>query len=143
MNRSTATMRNDFTDVLLKLTEETAPGFPLSRRRTPPPIAISRHATCKIMCSIGACEPETGGILLGPIGSSRITDFYFDKTARCTGGTYTPDHVTLRRKMKEDWLPAGIDFKGFVHSHPGSMDRLSAGDMIYIRRLLDKNPDIR
>jgi len=63
-------------------------------------------------------------------------------TASCSGATYTPDHVTLRRRMKEVWLPARLDMKGFVHSHPGEFDRLSHGDLVYIRRLLDKNPDM-
>jgi hypothetical protein len=125
------------------LDDVTSDRLPLGLHQQPSPIAMSRHVVCAIMCSIGAHEPETGGILLGPIGTSRITDFYFDVTARCTGGTYTPDHVTLRRKMQEEWLPSGLDFKGFVHSHPGRLDRLNGGDMIYIRRLLDKNPDIK
>lgn len=103
---------------------------------------MSRHVRCQIMSTIGALRPETGGILLGPIGSNDITDFYFDATALCSGATYTPDHVTLRRRMKEAWLPAGLDMKGFVHSHPGGFDRLSGGDMQYIRRLLEKNPDM-
>jgi hypothetical protein len=108
-----------------------------------PRMSMSRHVVCQIMCTVGVHAPETGGILLGPIGTSDITDFYFDSTARCSGATYSPDHLTLRKKMREEWLPAGIDFKGFVHSHPGSFDRLSEGDLRYIRRLLDKNPDIK
>jgi proteasome lid subunit RPN8/RPN11 len=107
-----------------------------------PQICMSRHVRCQIMCTIGALSPETGGILLGPIGSNDITDFYFDATAICSYGTYTPDYVTLRRKMKEVWMPSGIDMKGFVHSHPGGLDRLSQGDLDYIRRLLQKNPDM-
>jgi len=117
--------------------------FPISKTTDPvPPICMSRRVHCAIMCSIGAQRPETGGILLGPAGSNDITDFYFDATASCSGATYTPDHITLRRKMKEDWLPAGLDMKGFVHSHPGGFDRLSCGDLVYIRRLLEKNPDM-
>lgn len=106
------------------------------------PIRMSRHVHCQIMCTIGACAPETGGILLGPIDSQDITAFYFDATASCSGATYSPDHMTLRRKMKEVWLPAGIDMKGFVHSHPGEHDRLSDGDLAYIGRLLKSNPDM-
>jgi hypothetical protein len=45
--------------------------------------------------------------------------------------------------MREEWLPAGIDMKGFCHSHPGRTERLSAGDMQYIGRLLAINPDMR
>jgi len=107
-----------------------------------PPIWMRRHVQCQIMCAIGARRPEAGGILLGPIGSNDVTDFYFDHGASCSGATYSPDHITLRRKMKEVWLPARLDMKGFVHSHPGSFDRLSDGDLVYIRRLLEKNPDM-
>lgn len=107
-----------------------------------PPIRMSRCVHCRVLCSIGARPAETGGILLGPIGGNDITDFYFDAAACCTGATYTPDHLTLGRMMKEVWMPSGIDMKGFVHSHPGSLARLSEGDMIYIRRLLERNPDM-
>jgi proteasome lid subunit RPN8/RPN11 len=102
-----------------------------------PQISMSRHVVCQIMCTVGVHAPETGGILLGPIGTSDITDFYFDSSAQCSSATYTPDHLTLRRKMQEQWLPSGTDFKGFCHSHPGRFDRLSEGDLHYIRRLLD------
>src|SRR6266496_649312 len=112
------------------------------RTLSAPPIWMSRHVRCQIMCTIGARRPETGGILLGPIGSNDITDFYFDATASCSGATYTPDYVTLRRKMQEGWMPAGLDMKGFVHSHPGEFDRLSHGDLAYIRRLLERNLDM-
>ena len=106
------------------------------------PLRMSRHAHCRIMCTVGARRPETGGILLGPIRGNDVTDFYFDSTGACSGATYSPDHVTLRRKMQEEWLPSGIDMKGFVHSHPGEFDGLSFGDMKYVRRLLEKNPDM-
>jgi hypothetical protein len=107
-----------------------------------PPICMSRHLCCKLMCTIGARPAESGGILLGPIGTNDVTDFYFDSAAHCTGATYTPDLLTLQRKMKEVWIPSGIDFKGFCHSHPGNCARLTGGDMVYIRRLLQLNPDM-
>jgi hypothetical protein len=109
---------------------------------TIPPIRMDRHLPCRIMRALASRRPESGGILLGPIGCDDITDFYFDATAECTGATYTPDHVTLGRKLKQQWLPVGVDFKGFVHSHPRGCDRLSWGDMRYIQRLLAKNPDM-
>ena len=107
-----------------------------------PPIVMTRSVWRGIFRTVGMLPAESGGILLGPVGSNDVTGFYFDHTARCTGGTYAPDHVTLRQKMKEEWLPYGIDFKGFVHSHPGNLDRLSGGDMIYIRRLMERNADM-
>lgn len=107
-----------------------------------PPICMNRHVRCQIMCTIGTRYPETGGVLLGPVGSNDVTDFYFDVTAQCSGATYSPDHLTIRRKMREEWLPFGIDMKGLVHSHPGNYDRLSEGDMVYIQRLLEINPEM-
>jgi proteasome lid subunit RPN8/RPN11 len=103
---------------------------------------MDRHVLCQIMSTISARRAEAGGILLGPIGSSFVTCFHFDVSASCSGVTYSPDHVTLGRLMQRQWLPAGVDMKGFVHSHPGRFDRLSEGDMIYIRRLLSSNPDM-
>ena len=111
--------------------------------QTPMPcISISRQVVCEIMCTIGARTPETGGILLGPVGTSTVTKFYFDASGSCSSATYSPDHLTLRRKMKEIWLPSNLDLKGFTHSHPGDLDGLSQGDLVYIRRLLEKNPDM-
>ncbi len=95
-----------------------------------------------IHCDLGRRPPEAGGLLLGPVGEDLVTAFYFDARASCTGSTYSPDHVTLRHKMATEWLPRGLDMKGFAHSHPDGLDRLSAGDLVYIRRLLDCNPDM-
>lgn len=107
------------------------------------PLVNVAHKVCKeIMLTIGKRPPESGGILLGPVGTNDVTDFYFDHGGTCTNATYSPDCKTLKRMMKEQWLPAGIDMKGFVHSHPGSFDRLSAGDLVYISRLLEINDDM-
>jgi len=105
-------------------------------------IKMSQGAYKKIMNYISARPAESGGILLGPVGSNEVTDFYFDSGGTCTGATYSPDYRTLGKLMKEKWLPSGIDMKGFVHSHPGMLDWLTNGDMVYIDRLLDKNPDM-
>lgn len=106
------------------------------------PMRMAKGVSRQIMLTIGAAPPETGGILLGPTGTDEITDFYYDYDARCSPATYSPNHVLLRKRMEEEWMPSGIDMKGFVHSHPAGLARLSAGDMTYIRRLLSKNPDM-
>ena len=114
-----------------------------NRKKSHMPVVKIAHSVCKdIMLTIGARPAESGGILLGPVGTNDVTDFFFDNGSDCTGVTYSPDCVTLRQKMKDEWLPAGIDMKGFVHSHPGSLDSLSAGDIVYIKRLLNKNEDM-
>jgi len=105
-------------------------------------VKISRNVCKHILYTVGSQPPESGGILLGPVGSNDVTDFFFDKRGSCTGVSYSPDCTTLKQKMKEEWLPAGIDMKGFVHSHPSRIDGLSVGDMTYINRLLDINDDM-
>jgi proteasome lid subunit RPN8/RPN11 len=105
-------------------------------------IKMSQEAMKKIMNYISSRPPESGGILLGPIGTNVVTDFYFDSGGTCTGASYSPDHITLNRLMKEKWLPSGLDMKGASHSHPGNLDWLTNGDMAYINRLLDKNTDM-
>jgi proteasome lid subunit RPN8/RPN11 len=107
-----------------------------------PQMRMSKAVHTEIVFSICSRPPETGGLLLGPIGSNDITDFFFDKGADSTGATYSPDHITLNKKMKEEWMPSGNDMKGFVHSHPGKFDCLSHGDLEYISRLLAKNEDM-
>jgi len=97
----------------------------------------------QIMNTVGARLPETGGILLGPVGSEEVTGFHFDTGGSRSSVTYSPDHVTLRRLMRDEWLPSGIDMKGFAHSHPGVYDRLSGEDLRYIHRLLIANDDMR
>ncbi len=107
-----------------------------------PVVKISRSACKDILFAIGSQQPESGGILLGPVGSNEVTDFFFDTRGSCTEVSYSPDHVGLKQKMEKEWLPAGIDMKGFVHSHPSRLDGLSVGDMVYINRLLDINDDM-
>jgi hypothetical protein len=105
-------------------------------------VKIKREALYQMMRQLSYGYGERGGILLGPVGSNRITHFYYDRSGACTGSSYSPDYVTLNRKMREEWLPAGLDMKGFAHSHPGNLDSLTAGDMSYIKKLLNKNTDM-
>lgn len=110
---------------------------------TTPTVIMEPHVLDQIMRSVGARTPETGGILLGPVDETLINDFYFDSTGGCTQLTYSPDTETLCKKMQEDWLPSGSDMHGFVHSHPGSLDEPSSGDLVYIERLLACNPEMQ
>lgn len=103
---------------------------------------IAERVVREIMLTIGARPPETGGILLGPLGTEIITHYHFDDAAACSAVTYTPDHVGLGRRMREEWIPAGLDMKGFVHAHPAGVEGLSGGDLEYIGRLLARNTDM-
>lgn len=111
-------------------------GYGLNRPRMRMAISIPRS----IMNSVGASPPETGGILGGPKDSDDITEFVRDDGGKWTGTTYTPDHEALNRMLRDDWKPKGLDFKGFVHSHPEGYTQLSPGDLRYIRRIFDCNP---
>ena len=112
--------------------------------RVPPQLELrmAQSAHASMMQSLLERPSEAGGLLLGPIGTNEITAFYFDAHAECSGARYTPDHVTLNKLLREVWIPSGIDFKGFAHSHPPCCAWLSAGDMRYIKRLLIKNDDM-
>lgn len=107
------------------------------------PVVPMAHTAYEAILQCIAFRPaESGGILLGPIGRNEVTEFHFDQNGSCTSASYTPDHIGLGRRLKQDWLPSGIDFKGFVHSHPGRLDWLTGGDLRYIERLLRANDDM-
>lgn len=105
-------------------------------------LRIARSAYRAMLETLMSKPVEAGGILLGPIGADDITEFYFDAGAVCTGATYSPDHVALNQLLNEIWIPSGCDWKGFGHTHPRGADRLSTGDLRYIRRLLRSNEDM-
>ncbi|MBM4103123.1 MAG: hypothetical protein FJ263_03610 [Planctomycetes bacterium] len=105
-------------------------------------VNMTRETFDKMMFSICPRPAETGGLILGPLGSNDGTDFFFDAGGSITGTSYAPDCVTIVKKLKEEWIPAGIDLKGIAHSHPGKLDRLTTEDMAYIKRLLIINPEM-
>lgn len=114
--------------------------FSRSPGRSRPRIRIAKRVYAEIFSTIGARPPESGGILLGPIGENRVTEYFFDAGGSCSSVTYTPDHVTLNRNLQTIWRDLSI--KGFVHSHPEHFPRPSGGDLRYIARLLDRNPEM-
>jgi len=113
-----------------------------SSRQQEVKIEMSYSAYQQILSTVGSRDPESGGILLGPLDSDIVTRFFFDEGGVCTGSSYSPDYVTLRRKMQEEWIPSGVDMKGFVHSHPSRFDCLTNGDLEYVALLLEKNDDM-
>lgn len=115
---------------------------PLLKAKRNHQLRMARDAYRQVLHDLTSRPPEAGCLLLGPIGSDDVTGSFFDASAGCSGATYTPDHVTLNRRLKEEWMPSGIDFKGFAHSHPGTFGQLSDGDLRYIARLLAKNGDM-
>ena len=103
---------------------------------------MRRKAFDKAMFSICSRPPESGGLWIGPVDSYEITDFFFDSGGTFTSASYSPDHVTLNKKLKEEWLPLGLEFFGFCHSHPGSLDWPTLEDIAYVKKLLKANPEM-
>jgi hypothetical protein len=91
--------------------------------------------------TIGSRPAEQGGPL-GTRGNDVTTHFYFDRSARRTGATYSPDRHLLNRLFDTEWNPNGVRLNGFVHSHPPGCAHPSGGDLAYAGRILAAIPDL-
>ncbi|MDR2252527.1 MAG: ThiF family adenylyltransferase [Bifidobacteriaceae bacterium] len=92
--------------------------------------------------SIGRLRAETGAVLGGNRKLGLITHVHLDRSAAVTSVTYTPDVQVINRLLREEWDPQGIDFMGFVHSHPGAATSPSGGDRVYAERILAAVPKL-
>jgi hypothetical protein len=90
---------------------------------------------------IAAYLPERGGALLGPPASPLISVLLFDAQASVTGASYLPSGDLVRRVADME-RTEGLQFKGVIHSHPGSSDKPSGQDCYAFRRGLDLNPGL-
>jgi proteasome lid subunit RPN8/RPN11 len=112
------------------------------KSRARPKLAITASVLEEIRQTVGSQHAEQGGVLGGNRADGVVRHFHFDRFARRTGANYSPDHELLNRLFAEQWNPAGINFLGFVHSHPAGLRRLSRGDLEYARRILGCIPDL-
>lgn len=96
----------------------------------------------EIRRTVGSLPAEHGGPIGGTRQDDAVTHFHFDATSERSNVTYTPDHITINRVLKEDWNPAGVKLLGFVHSHPDGFRRPSSGDIDYARRILEHISDM-
>lgn len=80
-----------------------------------------------ICSTIGARPAETGGALLGAYGNSVVVDFVYDKEGEVTGASYVPS-ANLTSLVQQNELDRNLQFKGVVHSHPGTFDSPSGPD---------------
>ncbi|MCL2826663.1 MAG: Mov34/MPN/PAD-1 family protein [Eggerthellaceae bacterium] len=83
---------------------------------------------------------EQGGALMGPIGSPLVTQFIFDEHARHTGTTYSPSADLLDQVNTIERNDPRLEGKGFLHSHPGNLDRPSGGDYDTLVNLTAAHP---
>lgn len=93
-----------------------------------PFMKLSQTAYQAIMRDIGAHPPERGGILLGPVGEMSATHFIFDETGKGTGASWTFGHLRINEILKQ-YVPLGLDMRGFIHSHPSGYRTLSSQDL--------------
>ena len=102
-------------------------------------IGFSKQVLRQIEIHIAQPQPERGGALLGPIGQPLITHLIPDPTAHTTGASYFPSDL-LTGKVQELERSQNLEFKGIIHSHPGSLDRLSGPDEEALAEGLNINP---
>lgn len=107
-----------------------------------PVLILHADVLLQILNTVGNFPAETGGAMGGNDGGREITHFHFDKKSNNSGVTYSPDHKTLNNLFQEQWNPAGIRLHGFIHSHPGLMNRPSLGDEIYAEKILKAIKDL-
>jgi proteasome lid subunit RPN8/RPN11 len=107
-----------------------------------PTLSISDDVLIAIIETVGQQKAETGGVIGGKSATGLITHFHFDKSSQNSLATYSPDHTSLNQLFKNDWNPKDIWLCGFVHSHPGGLNRPSQGDQIYAEKILNTNEDL-
>lgn len=90
----------------------------------------------EIKRTIGQRIPECGGI----IGKKRNTICSFSFDGEGEYSHYTPN-IDKVNKAIAFWAGLGIEFAGFVHSHPNRNRRLSNEDKLYINEIIKSNPD--
>ena len=105
-------------------------------------LLMSWEVMLQIECFIGDVTAEHGGVLGGSREDGIVQSFHFDRSARPSSATYSPDTASLKRLFADDWNPRGINMLGFVHSHPPGVTRPSGGDLIYAERILSANPSL-
>ncbi len=124
---------------------------PVSTRRETPSrgsgapmheVRIKASVVDEIRRTVGSLPAEQGGALGGDREIGCITHFYFDRSARRTGATYSPDYRRLNRLFRDEWNPAGVNLLGIVHSHPPGARHPSGGDMVYAGAILAGIPEL-
>jgi hypothetical protein len=98
---------------------------------------ITQTVLERIQVTIGRRKAEQGGMLGGVRATGAVTHFYFDETGKRSGAAYTPNNAHLTHVLKTQWKPKGIEFLGFVHSHPPTLQHPSGGDAVYAKRILE------
>lgn len=103
------------------------------------PMRMTESLLCQLLGALGSVEPEFGLPLGGYLSDEVARVCHFDRAARCSAVTYTPDHESIGELLRRAWNPANIRLLGFAHTHPDGLTEPSAGDLRYAARILDAN----
>ena len=106
----------------------------MTNKKEPKTYIITEEVLSRIRETVGSQIPETGGIL-GSSDGKHIDYFYFDVTASVTGATYEPDCDKLNLIIQK-WYEKGIEFVGFIHSHPRGAVKPSDPDNLYTTKIM-------
>ena len=93
-----------------------------------------------ILSRYSSVPPERGGIL-GMVGDVVQEYVHDDAETVLERAVYVPDITFLNQCIRE-WSSRGVKFAGMVHSHPPNQRNLSSGDLEFIKRLYQHNPDL-
>lgn len=107
----------------------------MTMKKEPKSYMITEEVFSQIRETVGSHISETGGIL-GSSNGKHIDHFYFDKTAEVTGATYEPDCNELNPVIQK-WYEEGIEFVGFIHSHPRGAIKPSNPDNLYTKKIME------
>lgn len=107
----------------------------MATKKGPKTYIVTEKVFSRIRETIGSQIPETGGIL-GSSDGKHIDYFYFDETANVSGATYEPDCDKLNLIIQK-WYEEGIEFVGFIHSHPRGVITPSNPDNLYTKKIME------
>lgn len=96
---------------------------------------ITQSAYQDLLEYLLARKPEAAGILLGPIKDDvLVTHFIADSEGIGTSASFSLNSPFLNRTLKQV-KPAGLNAKGFAHTHPDGVTQPSYGDLMYLEKL--------
>lgn len=92
----------------------------------------------ELMLDLTGKRPEQAGLMFGPTNEeSLVTHYVPENEGVGTSVTFTIDGDFVNRQIRR-FKAVDIELKGIVHSHPPYFNRLSDGDLRYLRQLLGK-----
>ena len=83
-----------------------------------------------------ACKQPEQLAMLGSSDRKHIDTVFFVDKSKSTQTSCEPDVEVCNKKIRE-WYERGIEFRGFVHSHPGSYYQPSIADLEYADKIME------